>query len=217
MGKVINIIGEKAARTYRIAAEETGRITKILKLKAQMADDKGKIRNIYEKIGKKVYEDYVEGKLEISMSTARQASEKDDKYNDQNRKVQNKGEVANQYEISEDIKQDCIEITNIADEVENIRMQILKLNDLKQCPKCNYEIELEFTYCPNCGEKQEMPDEAKQNDGPATIVTTDSTDSILTKEKDNNNPRSKNVKNFKDDISKNIENSNKDTSQKDSE
>ena len=203
MGKVINIIGEKAARTYRIAAEETGRITKILKLKAQMADDKGKIRNIYEKIGQKVYEDYVERKLEISESTAKQ-------YKD-------KGEVVNQYEISEDIKQDCIEISSIADEVENIRMQILKLNDLKQCPKCNYEIELEFTYCPNCGEKQEMPDEAKQNDGPATIVTTDSTDSVLKKEKDNNNPRSKNVKNFKDDISKNIENSNKDISQKDSE
>lgn len=152
MEKIINIIGKKAASTYRIASETTAKLTKQLKLKAQMADNKSKIKSIYEEIGKKMYENY----------------------------------VVKHGQIPADIEQDCIKIDEIADEVENIRMQILKLNDLKQCPKCNYEIELDFTYCPNCGEKQELEEEAKQNDGPATILTTDDNDSVLKKEKNKN-------------------------------
>ena len=34
-------------------------------------------------------------------------------------------------------------------------MYELKLKDLKQCPYCNYEIALSFSFCPNCGAKQE--------------------------------------------------------------
>lgn len=169
MGKVMNIIGEKAAKTYRIAAEETGRITNILKLKAQMADDKSKIKSIYEKIGQKIYENYVEEHLKITSQTSK-VKENEDK-------------------IPSDIKQDCEEIDSLADEIENVRMQILKLNYLKQCPKCNSEIDLDFSYCPSCGEKQELTDEQEKNNPPATIVTTDSSDAVLTKrnvKKENN-------------------------------
>ncbi len=87
----------------------------------------------------------------------------------------------------------------LADENEDIRMELLKLKDLKQCPKCHYEIYYDFHYCPNCGYVQDEPnnkdsnshnDENKkdvnnevktevQNDGPATIVTTDGEDNVL--------------------------------------
>ncbi len=146
MDKVINKISETAMKTYRYAAEATGKIARELKLKAQMANSKSQINDLYRNIGKNVYGKYI----------------LNDKKN-----------------MDEELLEDCSMIDILSDEVEDIRMELLNLKDLKQCPKCYFEIDLDYRYCPNCGYEQKMGDVSNQNDGPSTIVTTDESDSIL--------------------------------------
>ena len=59
MENVMNKLSKTAMQTYRNAAEATNRITREIKLKANMADNKSQINDLYEKIGKKVYEKYL--------------------------------------------------------------------------------------------------------------------------------------------------------------
>ena len=47
---------KKASETYKGAAEKTGKLAKEAKLKLKISDNKSKINDIYEEIGKKVYQ-----------------------------------------------------------------------------------------------------------------------------------------------------------------
>lgn len=144
----MNKIGETAIKTYRHAAQTTSKITREIKLKAQMADKKSQIQEIYEEIGKRVYEKHIlKEKLDIQL----------------------------------DFKEDCAILDTLANDVENIRIEILNLNNLQQCSKCHYEIDLEFHYCPNCGKEQQLSEGIKQNDRHAKIDTTNEADTILKK------------------------------------
>lgn len=110
-----------ATSTYKYTQEKTSKITKIAKLKSLMNEDKQKIDDLYNEIGKEVYENHVrEEKIDI---------------------------------VSK-IEEVCKEIDVYADEIEITRMELLKLRDLKQCKKCSYEMELDFKFCPSCGEPQ---------------------------------------------------------------
>ena len=153
MGKLISNISKGAYNTYKYAAESAGKIAREIKLKAQMADNKSQIKELYQDIGKNVYEKYL---------------------------------LKEKIDIDSDFATDCSMIDILAGEIEEIRMEILSLKQLKQCPKCNYEIELDYHYCPNCGTEQELSKEDKENDGPATLETTDNIDRTL-KRKTNNN------------------------------
>lgn len=177
MEKVMSKIGKTAMKTYRCAAEGAGRIAREIKLRAQMSENKSQIQEIYETIGKQVYEKYL---------------------------------LQEALDIQTDFKDDCAMIDVLANEVEDIRMEILNLKDLKQCPNCHYEIELEYHYCPNCGYEQELTQEAKQNDGPATIETIDETDSSLKKAKPDNKEETVNLK-FENSDAKTNEQSEKNT------
>ena len=57
-------------------------------------------------------------------------------------------------DIHEFIKDDCLKIDEISKEIENARKEILVLNNKKMCKKCYAEIETEYIFCPQCGEKQ---------------------------------------------------------------
>ena len=52
-------LGKTASNTYKSAAELTGKIAKEAKLKMKMSENKAKIEDIYEEIGKKVYEKHI--------------------------------------------------------------------------------------------------------------------------------------------------------------
>ena len=56
MGKLISNISKGAYNTYKYAAESAGKIAREIKLKAQMADNKSQIKELYQDIGKNVYE-----------------------------------------------------------------------------------------------------------------------------------------------------------------
>ena len=122
-------LGQISSQTYKYTQEKTTKIAKIEKLKALMNEDKQKVEDLYNEIGKKLYENHVR---------------------------------AEKIDIVSKIEDICKEIDAYADEIELTRKEILKLKDLKQCKKCSYEMELEYKFCPNCGEEQKEVLENKE-------------------------------------------------------
>lgn len=59
-------LGKKASETYKVTAEKTGKLAKETKLKLKMGDLKAEVSDLYEEIGKKVYEKHELGKKSIS-------------------------------------------------------------------------------------------------------------------------------------------------------
>lgn len=103
------------------ASETTSKIKNETKLKMKINENKGKITDLYEEIGKKVYEKHI------------------------------RGENLN---ISEDLKEECSNLDTLSKEIEDARLEILKLNKKKICENCSTEIESEAQFCPKCGQKQ---------------------------------------------------------------
>lgn len=101
--------------------ETTGKIARETKLKLKINENKGKIEDIYEEIGKKVYEKHI-----------RQVN----------------------IDINVDLANECGRIDTLAQEIEEAKLEILKLNQKKLCSKCSAEIENGAMFCPKCGEKQ---------------------------------------------------------------
>ena len=60
-------LGKKASEAYKITADKTGKIAKETKIKFKINDLKSQINDIYEEIGKNVYEKHVK-KENISVS-----------------------------------------------------------------------------------------------------------------------------------------------------
>ncbi len=52
-------LGQKASQAYKLTADKTGKIAKETKLKFKIGELKTQINNIYEEIGKKVYEKHI--------------------------------------------------------------------------------------------------------------------------------------------------------------
>ena len=113
-------LGKKASETYKNAAEKTNKIASDTKLKLKINDCKSKINDLYQEIGKKVYQKFVlEGNFEI----------KED--------------------ISEELK-NISELTNEIEEYEGQRLELSDMKQCpncknkiektaKFCPECGVE------------------------------------------------------------------------------
>lgn len=52
-------LSKKASETYKNTAEKTNKITREMKLKSLINEDKSKVEKLYAEIGKKVYEKHI--------------------------------------------------------------------------------------------------------------------------------------------------------------
>ena len=60
-------LGKKASEAYKVTADKTGKLAKEAKIRMKINEMKGQIKDIYEEIGKKVYEKHVrEENIDIS-------------------------------------------------------------------------------------------------------------------------------------------------------
>ncbi|MCX5970391.1 MAG: zinc ribbon domain-containing protein [Coprothermobacterota bacterium] len=73
--------------------------------------------------------------------------------------AQGKGEP-----IPPELVEHCEKVKATRAKMENLRVQVLKLRDKKQCPQCGTELELAQPFCSKCGGKQEMPREASSGE-----------------------------------------------------
>ncbi len=120
-------LSKKASEAYKITADKTGKIAKETKLKLKISELKSEINTIYTEIGKKAYEKHT---------------------------IKNGGEKCTE-NVCEQIKEKCLKIDVLSDEIDNLLKQCLELNDKKQCENCYAEIEKDVKFCPHCGAKQE--------------------------------------------------------------
>ena len=56
-----NKLGKIADKTYKSASQKTGEIAKEAKIKMKMNENKGKIKDLYEEIGKIIYHKHIHG------------------------------------------------------------------------------------------------------------------------------------------------------------
>lgn len=124
-----NEIGKKTT-------EATNKITKETKLRLKMGENKNKINNLYEEIGKKVYEKH-----------AREES----------------------INIKDDLKEECEKIDSLSKEIEEARLEILKLNNKRLCPNCFSEVEKSAAFCSKCGEKLAAEEVVEKKDLPEDV------------------------------------------------
>ena len=62
---------------------------------------------------------------------------------------------------SQEIKENIAKISELKKEVEKISEEIRQLKDTKKCIKCENIIDIEDSFCPKCGERQEEVVEAE--------------------------------------------------------
>ncbi len=56
-----NKLGDIANKTYKSASQKTGEIAKEAKIKMKMNENKGKINDLYEEMGKIIYQKHING------------------------------------------------------------------------------------------------------------------------------------------------------------
>ena len=120
-------LSKKASEAYKITADKTGKLAKETKLKLKISELKSEINTIYTEIGKKAYEKHT---------------------------LKNGKENCTE-NVCEEIKEKCLKIDMLSDEIDNLLKQCLELKDKKQCENCYAEIEKDVKFCPHCGAKQE--------------------------------------------------------------
>lgn len=110
-------LGKKATEAYKVTADKTGKIAKETKLKFKMSELKSKIEDVYEEIGKKVYEKHVE-KEEISISN--DLAEQCNKIDEMSKEIEN-------------LLQECLELKD-KKQCQKCFAEIEK--NMKFCPEC---------------------------------------------------------------------------------
>ena len=118
-----NKLGKKASEAYKVTADKTGKLAKEAKLRMKMGELKSEINNIYEEIGKIVYENHV---IEPKKDITKELDEKCTKINCLSDEI-------------ESILKECLELkdkrqcTNCFTEIEK---------DSKFCPECGAKQEI---------------------------------------------------------------------------
>ena len=112
-----NKLGKKASEAYKVTADKTGKLAKEAKLRIKMGELKSEINDIYEDIGKIVYENHVKEDKEDISNEIEEKCTKIDCLSD---------------EIESILKQ-CLELKD-KKQCPNCYTEIEK--DVKFCPKC---------------------------------------------------------------------------------
>ena len=60
-------------------------------------------------------------------------------------------------DVGEEFRDLCEKIRTHQKNIEEIKQKILELKNVKLCPSCSTELELDIAFCPKCGTKQEIP------------------------------------------------------------
>lgn len=135
--EIFDKIGKKASEAYKITADKTGKIAKETKLKLRMGEIKTKTNEIYQEIGKKIYEKHVrEEEISIKKELEEECTKLD---------------VLSD-EMDSLLKQ-CLELRD-KKQCQNCYMEIEK--NVKYCPNCGTKQEEVKAQSNNEGTEEEV-------------------------------------------------------------
>lgn len=127
-------------------------------------------RNTAEKTNKLTRE----MKLKSSISDAKSKIEKI--YAEIGKKVYEKHIREENIDIKSELVEECSKIDAYAKDIEDMRMEILALKDLRLCKTCAAEIAITAKFCPKCGAVQEKivstPEVVAKSQSEATVEQT---------------------------------------------
>lgn len=127
--------------------------------------------DFFDKLGKKASETYKvtaektskiakEAKLKMKMNQNK--SDIEEIYIEIGKKVYEKHIRRENINIEKELEEECTKIDVLSAEIETYLKQSLELKDLKQCQKCSSKIEIDAKFCPQCGDKQNDEEPAKE-------------------------------------------------------
>lgn len=112
--------------------------------------------SFFNDLGKKTTETTAkiatEAKLKIEIAENKEKIK--DLYIELGRKIYENHVREENLNIHEFINDDCSKIDEISKQIETARKEILVLNNKKMCGKCYAQIQTDYIFCPQCGEKQ---------------------------------------------------------------
>lgn len=155
-------VGDTASNTYNTVADKSGKLIEETKLKIAISDKQNDIDEIYEEIGKTVYNLYKAGE-DVGKEFTKQ-SKKIDKLNEEidtmNTKIlYNKG-LRLCASCGETISIDSKFCTNCGEKQKSVKLKdekkTLKKDEVeveKVCPECGQVFEPTTKFCDKCGHK----------------------------------------------------------------
>lgn len=124
-------VKKKATETYKVTAEKTGKIAKETKLKLKISDLKSSVQDMYEVIGKKVYEKHELGKKSVSFA---------DDLSEEIKKIEN---------LTSEIAKLNLECLDLQDKMRCPKCDSEIKKDSKFCPNCGEKIKEEKKKTPS--------------------------------------------------------------------
>jgi hypothetical protein len=66
--------------------------------------------------------------------------------------------------IADELKELCGKIDAYEKNIEEMKQKILELKNVKECPSCGAELDIDMAFCYSCGEKQPVPQPIEAKD-----------------------------------------------------
>ena len=161
--EISKIVGKTASDTYNTVATKSGKLIEDTKLKIAVGDKEAEILEIYENMGKTVYDSYVKGEDVGKVFT--KESKKIDKIKNEIDEMEkkvlfNKGlrECSNCGEI---IPLNNVFCQNCGEKQKAVKVKEEKKEEVKDepiekvCPQCGNVCESKAHFCPKCAHKFE--------------------------------------------------------------
>lgn len=118
----------------------------------------------FSELGKKTSEttNKIARETKLKMKINENKGKINDIYKEIGEKVYSKHVREENVDIKSDLAEECSKLDALSKEIEDARLEILKLNQKKLCQNCSAEIESNAQFCPKCGKKQQEEETVKE-------------------------------------------------------
>lgn len=146
-------ISKTVSQTYKIAAKKSGELIEEAKLKLNLTAEKEKADQIYQKIGKIIYEAYKNDVNieDIFIEDCKNLDKAEENILDINLKILQLKNIKSCDNCKNEINSGAQFCPKCGVQQGNATTEDVEEPDYKLCPKCGYNANLNDKYCSRCG------------------------------------------------------------------